>query len=193
MATTIRAAVAMLVLLLLSGCSDGNASPRDPSSTWSPTGTMQTPTSAAPDPVEPQLPAAAKEASETGARAFIAYYWDLINYAQVTGDVKALRSVSGRTCDVCTGLAKDLRDLYRSGGRLEGGANHVTITEAATLTTQDKAAYGFRLELDISHEPQTIVHGDGSDEVRNSGSNKFTAYILWVDNRAWRTDALDLH
>lgn len=192
MGTTMRAAVAAAVLLLVAGCSDGDPSPRDPSSTWSPTGTMETPTSAAPDPVEPELPAEAKEASEAGARAFIGYYWELINYAQVTGDVKALKAVSARTCDVCTGLASDLRDLYRSGGHLEGGANTVSIAEAATLTTKDKAAYGFRLELDIAHEPQSIVQGDGNREERAAGVNRFTAYLLWVNNSAWRTDALDL-
>ncbi|WP_372492275.1 DUF6318 family protein, partial [Pimelobacter simplex] len=43
----------------------------------------------------PVLPGAAKEASEEGARAFVGYYWELVNYAQATGDVRRLRRGAG--------------------------------------------------------------------------------------------------
>ncbi|MCR1781543.1 hypothetical protein KVF89_03270 [Nocardioides carbamazepini] len=189
-------AATLALLLSAAACTGDDPDPRDPSSTWSPTGTMDPPSPTATEltePTEPVLPDAAKQASEDGARAFITYYWDLINYAQATGDVKALKAASARTCDVCSGLVNDLRDLYRSGGHLEGGVNVVEITDIGTLTTDNSAAFGFRLELDISHDPQTIVRSDGSQEDRTAGTNRFTAYILWVDNVAWRTDALDLH
>ena len=191
MATTIRAAVAMLVLLLLSGCSDGNASPRDPSSTWSPTGTMQTPTSAAPDPVEPQLPAAAKEASKAGARAFIAYYWDLINYAQVTGDVKALRSVSASTCSGCRAGIRGIRKHYASGGAIVGGINRVARLNLTEVTSAS-GIYAFQGDAQVDHDAQTIVAGDGSEDSRTSGTDMWTLYALWVDNSYWRLDVMEL-
>jgi hypothetical protein len=190
LATTIRAAVAVLVLLLLSGCSDGDPSPRDPSSTWSPTGKMETPTSAAPDPVEPELPAAAAEASEAGARAFIEYYWELINYAQVTGDVKALKAVSGKTCEGCDKGIAAVEDLYESGGRAEGGEYDLTVTKVKHIESQDGSLQGFEAHYRVRNAEQTIVHGDGSREVMTPATTDYVSYLIWLDG-ALRTDVLE--
>ncbi|GAA4096118.1 DUF6318 family protein [Nocardioides kongjuensis] len=191
MATTIRAAVAMLVLLLLSGCSDGNASPRDPSSTWSPTGTMQTPTSAAPDPVEPQLPAAAKEASEAGARAFIAYYWDLINYAQVTGDVKALRSVSGPHCNGCKAGIRGVRELYAEGGHIEGGGYSVHLVKVNQLKSTNPSHFAFEAKLSATTDEQTVIAGDGTSTTNPVATSTVVVAVLWLDSQ-WRLEAMQV-
>lgn len=191
---SLRAALAASVaaLALLGACSDDDPSPGDPSSTWTPTGKPETPTSdATAKPTEPALPEAATKATEDGARAFIAYYWDAVNYAQATGDVRRLNSLSAHSCDTCRGVAADLRAHYRSGGRIDGGDNSVHITEAAELSTSSGAAFGFRIEQVVSHEQQTIVEGDGSEDQRDAGSNRFTAYVLWVDEDHWRLDVME--
>lgn len=190
MGTTMRAAVAAAVLLLVAGCSDGDPSPRDPSSTWSPTGTMETPTSAAPDPVEPELPAAAKEASEAGARAFIGYYWELINYAQVTGDVKALRAVSGKTCEGCQRAIRAVSELYSAGGRAEGGEYAIKVERVKDVSPKDQSAYGIEIALTARNAEQTIYRSDGNEEAVAPKDSTFVAYLIWV-NSAWRTDVLE--
>ena len=189
MGRKIRAAAATAVLLLLAGCSADGASPRDPASTWSPTGKFETP-SAAPAPVQPELPAAAKEASEAGARAFIEYYWDLINYAQVTGDVKALKGVSGKTCEGCDKGIAVIENLYASGGTAEGGQYELTITGIKQIESDDKSLRGIEANYEVRNAEQAIVHGDGSREVMTPATTRYLSYLIWLDD-AWRTDVLE--
>ncbi|NGZ99563.1 hypothetical protein G5V59_01935 [Nocardioides sp. W3-2-3] len=119
--------------VLLAGCSDdepdGQPSPSPSVSTTAPV----SPTPSAAPAKEPVLPAAARQPTEAGARAFIAYYWDLINYAQVTGDVKALEKVSGPNCERCLAGIDAIRTLYESGGRLTDARYEVRQTSIRSL------------------------------------------------------------
>lgn len=192
---SLRAALAasLVALALLAGCSDDDPSPGDPSATSTPTGTPETPTtSATAKPTEPALPDAATKATEAGARAFITYYWDLINYAQATGDVKTLKRVSGPRCDACTGINQTLRNQYKQGGRIEGGTNKIHILKATELTTDSKSAYGFRLRVDVSHDPQTVHNGDGTAEDRAAGTNTVTMVLFWTEGERWRLDIMQV-
>lgn len=188
MGTTMRAAVAAAVLLLVAGCSDGDPSPRDPSSTWSPTGTMETPTSAAPDPVEPELPAAAKEASEAGARAFIGYYWELINYAQVTGDVKALKAASGAGCDGCQSGLDAISSLYGAGGHIEGGQYTAVVEKMNRL--QGKSLIAFEALLTVKNVEQIVLNGDGSEHKSAAGSASVAVACQWTAD-SWHMEVMD--
>lgn len=189
MRTSIRAAVAAMVLLLLaSGCSDGEPSPRDPSSTWSPTGKIETPTSAAPDPVEPELPAAAKEATEAGARAFIEYYWELINYAQVTGDVKTLKSVSGARCDGCQSGVDAIRSLYEGGGHIEGGEYTAVVKKMNRL--QGDALIAFEALLTVKNVEQVVLNGDGSEHKSAAGTASVAVACQWTAD-SWHMEVMD--
>lgn len=189
---SLRAALAtsLAAVALLAGCTDDNPSPGDPSSTWTPTGKPETPTSSATaKPTEPALPEAATKATEAGARAFITYYWDLINYAQVTGDVTALKRVSGPTCGGCNRAIDAVEKLYGDGGHAEGGDYALTIVGLKELTTDDKALYGMEAELKVRNAEQRIVR-DGDVEVSKPKTSAFTTYLIWVDE-AWRTDILE--
>lgn len=192
MRTSIRAALAAMVLLLLaSGCSDGDPSPRDPSSTWSPTGKMETPTSAAPDPVEPELPAAAKEATEAGARAFIEYYWELINYAQVTGDVKALKAVSGPNCDGCKAGIRGVRDLYTEGGHVEGGDYTVHLDKVNRLNSSDPSISAFEAKISATSDEQVVVAGDGGTTTNPAATSVVVVAVAWIGS-GWRLEAMQV-
>jgi hypothetical protein len=189
---SLRAALAasLAILALLAGCSDDEPSPGDPSSTWTPTSEPETPTSSATaKPTEPRLPDAATKATEDGARAFIAYYWDLVNYAQVTGDVKALKRASGSTCDGCSRAIDAVEQLYGSGGHAEGGEYVLRIVRIKELTSKDQALYGMEAVLEARNAPQRIVR-DGDVELSEPRTSRFTTYTIWVDE-AWRTDILE--
>lgn len=187
------AATALVAVLALSSC-EGGSDPADPSPTAQPSASSSEPSTTPPTekPTEPVLPAAATKATEAGARAFITYYWDLINYAQVTGDVKTLGSLSAATCDTCSGIASDLRTHYESGGTITGGRNTPRITEVAELNSKSGSGFGFRVEQDVSHEPQTIVTSDGAKEEVDAGTDHFTSFLLWVDGDRWRLDVLEI-
>ena len=191
---SLRAALAasLAALALLAGCSD-DPSPGDPTSTSTPTGTPETPTStAAAKPTEPELPDAATKATEAGARAFIAYYWDLINYAQATGDVKGLKRVSAPSCEGCNAGIDGVRDHYRSGGRVIGGAHRIAVESLAELSTSSGDADGFHGVVRASHDDQTIVASDRAADVRGPGSDTFDVYLLWLEKTGWRLDVMEV-
>jgi hypothetical protein len=196
--------VAVLVLLLSAAACTGDDpdaddpdGPGDPTSSWSPTGTMDPSSSGSGEPVdpvgpvEPELPEVAREASEEGARAFIAYYWELINYAQVTGDVKALRRASARSCDGCQAGIRGIRRHYAAGGSIVGGMHRV---DRATLTevTSASGIYAFQGEARVEHDAQSIISSDGTEEDRQPGSDEWDLYVLWVDGTRWRLDVMEV-
>jgi hypothetical protein len=117
----------------LSGCSDDEAEPPDSGLPAKSELTESTQTSTPPsvtgpsssDPTrsgreEPPLPAAAKAPGKAGARAFVAYYIRLLNYASHTGDGAPLLQY-GPNCRLCKSQAKFAAKTYRRGGWFKGG------------------------------------------------------------------------
>ena len=167
----------------------------DPGTGPSPTPSASASTSVSPTPeptaapVAPVLPAAAKEATEAGARAFIAYYWALINYAQVTGDVKGLEKVSGPNCDGCRGGIDAIKEVYRAGGHASGGEYSATVQrlKPAKFATPDARAYEGLVR--VRNDAQVITRADGSTSTLDPTRNTITVYVLWVGS-SWRMDVL---
>jgi len=181
--TTIRAAVAAGVLLLAGACTDDDPAPVDPTPSWSPTGTIDRPSpSSSAEPVEPALPDAAREASEAGARAFIGYYWELVNYAQVTGDVKALRKASGKTCEGCKAGMKGIRQLYEDGGHIEGGAYSVRLRKVDQLGSGDPSRLEFEAEMTVTTDEQQVFAGDGTTTTNPAATSTLVVAVSWLDS-----------
>ncbi len=191
---SLRAALAasLAALALLAGCTDDDSSPRDPDSTRTPTGKPETPTSeAAEKPTEPTLPDAATKATEDGARAFITYYWDLINYAQVTGDVRALKRASGPRCKGCNSGISAIRDHYASGGRIEGGEYAVQILKINELKDPAGSGFAFEAKLDARNADQLIVNGDRTEDREPAGQTTAVVATVWTSEH-WRLEAMEI-
>ncbi len=189
---SLRAALAasLAAVALLAGCTDDDPSPGDATSTWTPTGTPETPTpSATAKPTEPALPDAATKATEAGARAFITYYWDLINYAQVTGDVKALKRVSARGCAGCLAGYEAIRRLYAGGGHIAGGEYEVAVTKLNELDGP-ASSYLFEGLLRADNNAQTVHKPDGTVHRSRAGSINVAVATSWTDE-AWRMEVMD--
>src|SRR3954451_22133056 len=79
------AVLATVALLSVAGCGDDKKDSRsDPTPTVSPSPSE----SKTPEvPVEPEVPAAMDNEDKAGAKAFVEYYWAVVSYAQITGDV----------------------------------------------------------------------------------------------------------
>ncbi|GAA3519490.1 DUF6318 family protein [Nocardioides daeguensis] len=193
MRTTSRVAALTLslsvALATLTACSDDDPPAADPSPTWSPTGTMESPTtSSAAAPVEPELPVEATEASEAGARAFIAYYWELINYAQVTGDVKGLRAASGKSCEGCNAGLEAIRSLYEGGGHIQGGQYTPVVVKLNRL--QGKGLTAFEALLTVTNVEQVVLDGDGSEHRSAAGSASVAVACQWSAG-TWHMEVMD--
>lgn len=185
-------AAALVLLLSAAACTDDSPDPRDPTSTWSPTGTIDAPSPTEPPtepPSEPELPEAAKRASEDGARAFIEYYWELINYAQVTGDVKTLKAASGPNCGGCGAGMDGIRQLYGTGGHLEGGDYKVRLMKINQLTGSNPSDIAFEAKVAASATEQVVVEGDGSKTHNPAATSEVVVAVFWLGSN-WRLEEM---
>jgi hypothetical protein len=129
-AATIAAAV--VATGALAGCSDDEAEPADSGlpaaseltesapaispETSDPTPSDPTPSGAQ----EPPLPVAAKAPGKAGAKAFVAYYIKLLNYASWTGDTELLHRYGPR-CAGCKAYVNLYERTYGRGGWFKRG------------------------------------------------------------------------
>ncbi|GAA4805850.1 DUF6318 family protein [Nocardioides caeni] len=151
-----RLAVALTALtLLLLGCTDDDVGPGEATSTWTPSGTIET----APTAAESSDPDAAP-ANET-ARQFIRRWVELGNQMQATGETDAFLAVAGPDCDACHEFATKVEQIYTAGGSITGGQELIlrlepeshtqwlVTTEASPTTYTD----------DVSASPSTLPGG----------------------------------
>ncbi len=109
---TARAATVVVALLtaFVAGCDEDDGptsvppsdSPSAPESS-EPTEPTTTTTPTETGPVEPTLPTEAEEESKAGAEAFVTFYWDVVNYATKSGDVRLLEHLDQPSCRGCEG------------------------------------------------------------------------------------------
>lgn len=184
------AALLLAATVALSACSDDDPDSPEPSPTPSSTSASPTATPSA-KPTEPVLPEAAKKATEAGARAFITYYWDLINYAQVTGDVKALKKASGSNCNGCRAGIRAVQSHYESGGHIEGGDYAIDVLAINELKSHSTPVRAFEAKLAVENAPQTVIDGDGSERRESAGESSAIVATFWSSGR-WRLGAMEI-
>ncbi|MDQ3308254.1 MAG: DUF6318 family protein, partial [Actinomycetota bacterium] len=115
-----RAPVAALAALVcsaaLAGCTEDSSagpttvtspgtstnSPTTAEPTTSTPSTPSTPSTSPTDPAPPVMPALAKERSTAGAKAFVRYAIDALNYGYLEGRSDAFKTVSDSVCAVCS-------------------------------------------------------------------------------------------
>lgn len=129
------------------------------------------------------MPALAKEPTQAGAEAFVRYYWDLVNYAQATGDTKGLRSVSAETCEPCQGGIDALENIVNErGGKITGGEYSASNLRTTRLTGQVPS---YRIVFALSNEKQTIDFPSGEKDGGFGASTNETMMALNFLDGAW--------
>ncbi|MFZ5870517.1 MAG: DUF6318 family protein, partial [Actinomycetota bacterium] len=95
---------------------------------------LPTPTigSAAPSPsLTPPSPGPlVSEYSPAGATAFVQYYFDVYNYAQLTGNTSQLAALSSAGCKSCQQYLVGIADDWSAGKSVTGGS--IVLTNAGT-------------------------------------------------------------
>jgi hypothetical protein len=181
--------VALLLAVVVSGCEEDEPSTSPPPSSSPSEPESSAPsepaTSATTDPAEPTLPPEAQARSRAGARAFVAYYWDVVNYATFTGDVALLKRLDQPSCVGCAGGVRFLERVYASGGRMVGGGYRVVQTDAAQSPSGDWAITT-HTEVGL----QRVVGAGDLNERYPAGRGKWLMALTWFDG-SWSVATLE--
>ena len=109
--------IAALMALLLAGCGGEKQQAADP-----PSASVSV-TSAAPSTVAPVMPALAKEHTEAGAKAFIVYAWQMIDFATETLNPGLVEPLMSPTCGPCRAGIDGIRKDVEEHAVVKGGTN----------------------------------------------------------------------
>jgi hypothetical protein len=147
-----------LGLLGLTGC--GAAAPAAPAS---PTPTVAT-TSPSPTPTTgpPAIPAAARQHTTAGAKAFVVYFWQVVDYATAELEPDALAPLVRADCTGCTAGLDFIKNAKKRDATIRGGNEHVESITAQRVSL-GKDEY-FSVEVRISNTKQHVVYADGTSK-----------------------------
>jgi hypothetical protein len=162
-----RLVIATALLLALAGCSDDSPAPKASPST--------TPATASPSPtgpVAPVLPEAAKANTSVGAKAFVRYWFEALNYASHTGDSAPLVSASTADCVACNGLRNRIKSIYGVNEHMVGGD-----WQASKIKYDPRIkAPDYRFVVEGAQAGQRVVDRHGKTK---SGSTR-VGFVLFV-------------
>jgi hypothetical protein len=187
----IRRSAAVAVVLLagvsLVACDDEpDPGPEtESSSTPSEPSTSPVTTSSPTTPVEPTLPAAAEKATKAGAEAFVEYYWEVVNYAQRSGELGLLERLAVPTCGGCNSGASRLETIFERKGRIDGGQHSVHATTAAKSPS---GAWSVGVRVSVTKQ---TVRGAGDLNATYAASQTELIFGLTHDGSTWRVTSLE--
>jgi len=175
------------VALGVSACGDDPIKPAP--LTPAPTSASPSPTATSADPATPPpLPAAAKKQTVAGAKAFAEYYWEMVNYAQASGEVDPLVALASPTCEGCRGGTDGLRRFFDAGGKVVGGV-YSTSNVSAKLVHAGSQPY-WQVEMTLAHQKQfSDLPGTDKDDHSPASTHGEQMTLGWLNNK-WHVDYL---
>ena len=179
---TVVAALCVVSVLALGACSGGDPQPKiaDPTEA-APTSPS---TTAVSGPVEPTLPAAAQGTDAAAAEAFVEFYWEMVNYAQATGDVEGLRSISPENCEACQRGVHFLDSVFRRDGRIRGGENSLSSITSGPVGSDGMRRY---VRFDLANTRQVVEIPGRSDHVYRAATVHGEA-VLAMSSEGWQLE-----
>jgi hypothetical protein len=172
---TALTALSMISVLALGACSGDDPEPKvaDPSpSATLPSSPSTTPVSG---PTEPTMPAAAQGSDAAAAEAFVEFYWEMVNYAQATGDVEGLEGLASR-CGTCDAAVDYIKNIYGRGGRIEGGKGRFRQLKTNFLDHDGSTRALVRGDL-VSSRQRVELPGSKHDESYPGGTLPFEVLL----------------
>ena len=175
------AGCAALLVLGVAGCTS-NAEPSPlPSPTSSPS---PSPSSTA---AAPSLPPEAEGTSPAAAKAFVRYYFDVINYSARTGETELLRSLGTPSCISCEAIASNIEDIYSAGGHIESDGWQLQSVNAVPRRHPTRPAF----DLGVMQSPESVVASEGATASDYPGGKKpMTIYVHGAAG-TWQVTRLD--
>jgi hypothetical protein len=185
------AAAAVLAFALspvLAGCTDDDGqSPTPTDSSPPPSGHTTTPGSTTSDPVDepPVLPDAAKAQTTAGAKAFVSYFVDTVNYGYLQQNPAPLDEASGRTCLVCQALVKNIDSLRRQGGRQVDGQWEVTKVNSLAATGDQERVLLSTVKI---HPGRSRASADEEFKPIHRSTTFYEFHVVWSRGHWLATD-----
>lgn len=173
-------ALSVILVLLVAGCTDDDPKPK-----FEPSPSSEAPTSPSASPTAgtaaPSMPDAAKGTDAAAAEAFVAFYWDTVNYAQASGDLSPLQHLADPTCTACKAGVEYLEDVHRADGRITGGDAKVRIQKSTLV--QGDGRMNAVVKFVLITTPQRVDYpGTEKDESYPGGQRTVNALVQPSDD-----------
>jgi hypothetical protein len=138
--------------------------------------------------VEPTLPAEAQGTDAAAAEAFVRFYWEMVNYAQATGDTATLGQLADESCSACTSGIEGIEKTYREGGSISGGGVSVSRAKAKQISSREGVSFIVAARTRV--EPQVVRGVDGKSQEFPGGESalQFVVRALAGDWTVMRID-----
>ena len=117
---------------------------------------------------KPEMPAVMKEETQEGAEAAVEYFWEMLHYAERTGDVAAFDQVYSKYCEFCSYISSSLEYIYSDGGWYSGSSPSVESKIVkpssqgyiATILLDTESATGYLSDGSVPSDGQVPAEDD---------------------------------
>jgi hypothetical protein len=178
--------LALGLVLGLAGC--GSTHPAAPAS---PTTSPVTPVGTSPTSVSdgaPVMPEVARQHTKAGAKAFVTYYVEAVDYAQQTLDTTPVEAVSASTCAGCKAGIRSIKRIARHHGHIEGGHETIAALRSETVIANQSVT----LTFDIANQPQRVLIPGKRPVLHPAGTTKMLMTLIPRDT-GWLASELRGH
>ena len=183
------AAAGAACAVALAGCNGAEAGPTpSESAASSSTSTTTTPTGSTTTSSSPTgtatvtIPAAARERTPEGAKAFAVLYYEVLSDSQFRADSSNLRMLSASSCVACQAFAGKADEMKRRGQHVD--SRSLKVDEA--IVTPTSIRNGFVVDVLAEDRPSKVVDSDGSVVSESRGAKlTFRTQVIWMTN-GWK-------
>jgi hypothetical protein len=136
----------------------------------------------------PVLPEVAKTETKAGAEAFTRYWFEQLNYAYQTGDIRGVQAITSPSCEYCGNITKSLTTNYQDNRWLAGGK----ITVPAATTTFERSTDGnYEVVIQVLQDTISYHQATGSEfRAATKPSNTGNVLLVGFHDSAWRVNGL---
>lgn len=181
------AAWGLALAIALTGCSGGDEQVGGPIPSGPPADPTSSQTTPAAHDGPPELPALAREHTNAGAKAFVRYYIDVLNYAWIEKSGARILQLARPECGACTGIARGIDRVARHDGRQRGGAWHVESMVAIPGQALSAPILSVQIRID-----RLVIRTSRNARPRPQQAHdfRFDAALQWTGHQ-WLISALD--
>ncbi|WP_459970947.1 DUF6318 family protein, partial [Nocardioides pyridinolyticus] len=116
------------------------------------------------------------------AEAFVKFYWELVDYAQQSGNVASLRSL-GQNCVTCEAGIKSITEIYSAGGEIRGGEGAISDLQARFLADSSQRVL---VIFTLTNSSQVVDYPGESRDIHYEAGDLAYQTILKHTSSGWR-------